>query len=105
MIQAMSKVSCMEILDNAVQNKLIGYTKKFSSINVRIFDARREIEIARDPEFFDKSYIFSPEKEVKKFLKYAKGGNLRIPGDADEKEYIRQVMPIVKTFLQQDQPT
>jgi hypothetical protein len=105
MITAMSRTNAAEVLDNGVQNRLIGFTKKYSSLNVRIFDARRELEIARDPEFFDKSYVFSPEKEVKKFLKYSKSASLKIPENADEKEYIRQVLPLVKTFLQQDLAT
>lgn len=102
MIQAMAKTSAAEILDNGQQNRLISYTKKYSSLNVRIFDARRELEIAKDPEFLDKSYIVANEKEVKKFLKYAKSGKLQIPENADEKEYLRQILPMVRTYLDLD---
>jgi hypothetical protein len=105
MIQATSKQNVAEVLDNGVQNRIIGYTKKYSSLNVRIFDARRELEIARDPEFYDRGYMTCPEKEVKKFLKYNKSAGLKIPDGADEKEYIRQVLPLVKTFLQADLAT
>jgi hypothetical protein len=95
MFTAMSRTNAAEVPDNGVQNRLIGFTKKYSSLNVRILVRGGSWE----------SYVFSPEKDVKKFLKYSKSASLKIPENADENEYIRQVLPLVKTFLQQDLAT
>ena len=89
----------LSVVDQAIASRNLQYTKKNASITVRIFDARRELEINRDYSFVETTYMPANDKEVKKFNKQIKCNKLSVPDNGDEKEYLRQVVPLVKAYM------
>ena len=88
----------LDLIEGGIKSKSLKYTRKYASLQVRVFDARREGEMNVEnveKDIVDDQYI--GKALIGKFTRVIKSSKLTVPDGGDEKEYLRQIIPFVKT--------